>query len=125
MSKSSGSWKKGQTGNPKGSSRKARERHNVVVDDKGTTINLKEMCRAHAPDAINLLIEVVNNSQYPVSSRIQAANALLDRGFGRPEQTAHVDVKTSEPREMSLAALFSEVRTLASEIQRLAGGGAV
>ena len=66
-------WKKGQSGNPSG-------RPKAIV-------SVVELARAQTEDSIKTLVEVRDNVQAPAASRVGAANALLDRGWGKPAQT--------------------------------------
>jgi hypothetical protein len=49
------------------------------------TIEIAEAAKQHAGDAIAALIDVALNGRSE-SARVAAANALLDRGYGRPRQ---------------------------------------
>ena len=62
-------FKPGQSGNPGG-------RPAVVK-------NIQELARAHTADAIAALVAALKEPR----ERVAAATALLDRGYGRPEQT--------------------------------------
>ena len=64
----------GQTGNPGGRPRIAN--------------NVREIARQHTDDAIRALVEVVQDKAHP--QRVAAANALLDRGYGKPIQQVEV-----------------------------------
>lgn len=48
---------------------------------------LSEMAKDHAAAALKVLVEIAKNDQEPASARVSAANALLDRGYGRPAQS--------------------------------------
>ena len=62
-------WAKGVSGNPGG--------RPVVSRD------IKELARQYTGDAIRALVEALQDPR----SKVPAAMALLDRGYGRPEQT--------------------------------------
>lgn len=62
-------WQPGQSGNPSG-------RPKVVQ-------HIKELARAYTAEAIQALVEALKDPR----SKVPAAMALLDRGYGRPEQT--------------------------------------
>ncbi len=68
----SGSFKKGQSGNPGG-------RPRVLAD-------VQELARQKSPKAIDTLEEIMLNAKAPPAARVAAANGLLDRGYGRPTQ---------------------------------------
>jgi hypothetical protein len=46
--------------------------------------HVRELARAHTEDAIYALVDVLNGNG--ASARVAAANALLDRGWGKAEQ---------------------------------------
>jgi methylphosphotriester-DNA--protein-cysteine methyltransferase len=52
---------------------------------------LAEKAKDHADDALRTLVEIMNNSEENGTTRISAANSILDRGFGKPFQ-ATVDM---------------------------------
>ena len=56
--------------------------------------DIKEAAKSHTRQALNTLIAVMNDADSPAASRVTAATALLDRGWGRPMQNieARVDV---------------------------------
>jgi hypothetical protein len=66
----------GQSGNPGGRRRKSD-------DDR----KVEELARAYGVEAITTLAEIMRSTQAPASARSAAAQAVLDRGFGRPRQT--------------------------------------
>ena len=44
------------------------------------------MCRAYTEESIRHLAAIMRQREYPPAARVQAANILLDRGWGRPPQ---------------------------------------
>jgi hypothetical protein len=48
--------------------------------------NIAGEARKHAPLALATLAEICSDGDAPHSARVSAANALLDRGVGRPVQ---------------------------------------
>lgn len=55
--------------------------------EQGAT--LAELARAHTSTALNVLVSVAQASESD-AARVSAANAILDRGYGKPiQQTEH------------------------------------
>jgi Family of unknown function (DUF5681) len=69
-------FKKGQSGNPGG-------RPKVVAE-------VKELARAHTGEAIETLVSIMSSPKAAPAARVSAANALLDRGYGKPPQHQHI-----------------------------------
>ena len=65
-------WQPGVSGNAKG-------RTPIVPE-------VREYAKAYTVEAIKGLVAVLRNKKAPPASRVAAANALLDRGWGRPAQ---------------------------------------
>jgi hypothetical protein len=92
-------FKPGQSGNPSGRARVPAE--------------VKEMARAYTEEAIKTLATVMNDKKAPASARVMAANAIIDRAYGKPTQhiEAHVDLidrlslSEQEALDAALAAL--------------------
>lgn len=51
---------------------------------------LSELAQARAEDALAVLAEVMADKGQTGAARIAAATALLDRGYGRPRQSAEL-----------------------------------
>lgn len=83
-------FKKGQSGNP-GGRPKADKR-------------LKELAREKTELALNTLIGIAENEKESASARVAAANAILDRGWGKPcqalEHSGEVDNGITEIRRV-------------------------
>lgn len=69
-----GKFQKGVSGNPAGRPKKTQEEY-----------NLEAACRARAPDALNVLLAIMEGSDNE-RNKILAAQAILDRGYGKPRQ---------------------------------------
>lgn len=87
--KNNATWTKGKSGNPGGRSPR--------VGPNGETI--AQLARAHTTDALATLVEVCNNKGLEPRDRVSAANAILDRGWGKPKESVELDanVKSNAP----------------------------
>jgi hypothetical protein len=65
-------FQKGQSGNPGG-------RPKVVAE-------VRELAREHTNEAVQTLVSIMTNQNAAPAARVSAANALLDRGYGKPPQ---------------------------------------
>lgn len=95
-------------GRPKGAKDKATR-------EEGATIG--ELARQHCATALNALVQVALSGESE-AARVSAANALLDRGFGKPPQSIEHSGKvdghiTAEP--IGLFELLGELRQAARE----------
>lgn len=48
--------------------------------------NLMEMAKDHGETALGVLVEIATSKSSGEAARVSAANALLDRGYGKPTQ---------------------------------------
>ena len=78
---------KGVSGNPGG-------RPKVLGD-------VQELAREQSPQAINTLAKIMTDEKAPPAARVAAANALLDRGYGKPTQPISKTVAKVDPNSMS------------------------
>src|SRR6185503_7864885 len=78
---------KGISGNPGG-------RPRVLAD-------VQELARERSPEALNLLANVMRDEKAPPAARVAAANALLDRGYGKPTQPISQTLTKIDPSTMS------------------------
>ena len=89
---------KGQSGNPGG---RPKELRDVI-----------ELARSHTTDAIETLVAAMNSDSAPWGARIAAANAILDRGWGKPTRPVEANVSffeqwSDQDRQALLAALMA------------------
>lgn len=96
------SFKPGQIANPGG-------RPKAVAE-------VRALAREHSVEAMETLVQVMRNPSSPTNARIAAADAILNRGYGRPETTVNVR------RITSIADLSDEeLATLAAEAEHAGG----
>jgi len=50
---------------------------------------IRSLARSRTRSALNVLIAVMHNTKSPPAARIAAANAILDRGWGKAPQAIH------------------------------------
>lgn len=74
-----GSFKKGQSGNPGGRPKKTPE-----------LLEVEELCRQLSPEAVRKMAHWMRTGDGPVS--LKAADAIVNRGFGRPTETKNVTI---------------------------------
>lgn len=79
-----GQFRKGESGNPGG-----RPKH-LLPDGRG----LREVARAHTEEAVIVLAQIMRDGTAPKAARVAAANAILDRGWGKPTQEFAVESAT-------------------------------
>jgi len=53
------------------------------VPNKATR-SLREIARQYTDEAIDALVRVMQDDGEPAAARVSAANAILDRGYGKP-----------------------------------------
>jgi hypothetical protein len=70
-------FKKGESGNPSG-----RPKSDIIIT---------ELAKAHTEAALATLVEIMTNKKATPSSRVQAAEAILNRGWGKPAQRIETD----------------------------------
>jgi hypothetical protein len=78
---------KGVSGNPGG-------RPKVLSD-------VQEPARQKSPEAITTLANIMHNDKAPPAARVAAANALLDRGYGKPTQPISQTLAKVDPSSIS------------------------
>ena len=65
-----------------GAGRKPGSKDKATIAQKAT---LEELARSHTETALNVLVQVAQASESD-PARVSAANAILDRGYGKPTQ---------------------------------------
>jgi hypothetical protein len=68
--------------------------------------DLKEAAKAHTRQALNTLVSVMNDSEAPQASRITAAVALLDRGWGKPQQNIEAKIEATDMAKTAATVLL-------------------
>ena len=87
-----GSWKKGQSGNP-GGKRKQDYR-------------IRDLAQALTEEALETLRSIMKGSEDD-RARVAAANAILDRGYGKPAQAVDITNSDGSMSQAWIAAMKS------------------
>ena len=75
-------YKKGESGNPGGRPKQ---------DPK-----IRELAKEHGEEAVLTLVAMMANKRSPPSTRVAAANAILDRAYGKPTSALELTGKEGE-----------------------------
>lgn len=106
----------GVGGKRPGAGRKKGSLGKATIQQRGT---LEEIARTYTQDALDVLVQVARESQSD-AARVSAANALLDRGYGKPSQHTELtgkdggDIKvklTNRQRAQKLAFILARGRS--------------
>ena len=63
--------------------------------------DVQELARQQSPQAIDALAKIMSDEKAPPAARVAAANALLDRGYGKPTQPISKTLAKVDPCTMS------------------------
>ena len=63
---------------------------------------IRTLARSYTKAAINTLVGIMRQPKAPPAARVMAANALLDRGWGKAAQTVAVDGEIRQLVEVKL-----------------------
>lgn len=96
-----GRFTPGSCGNPRG-------RPPIVRD-------VRELARTHTAEAIETLVGIMRDNMAPHAARGAAAQALLDRGWGRP--TVRIE-SPALPYEADQVVTGQELREIFEDVQR-------
>ena len=64
-------------------------------------IEIKSLARVHTATALKTLAGIMEQGDAPPAARVAAAQALLDRGWGKPAQTVDMTVRRAIAKDLS------------------------
>lgn len=112
-------FKKGQSGNPKGRKPGSGYTPPEVVEWRSKVSRMQDirtLAKTFSEEAVTTLSEIMKDKAAPHSSRVAAANSLLDRGWGKPKETIEANVTLTSFEAMSIDELrdwvAAEARTI-------------
>ena len=103
MAQSSTSWRAGQSGNPAGRAK--------------SEYALRDYARTFTREALDTIANVMQDENTPSDARIRAAEALLNRGWGKPPASLDVNAQVG----FGVVNIADAIRQATAE--RLAGSG--
>src|SRR5262249_10514067 len=96
--------------------RQMRDRNHVAQSRRKTLLNIESLARGHTRKAVRTLAGIMNDKTAAPQTRIAAARALLDRGWGAPPVAAPV---SAEPQPiLKVVSEFVHVNRAQEEIAK-------
>lgn len=62
---------------------------------------IRSLARSYTEKALKVLAGIMQQEEAPPAARVSAAVALLDRGWGKPQQTVDMTVRRQIAKELS------------------------
>jgi predicted ATP-dependent serine protease len=107
------SFKPGVSGNPDG-----RPKRPETIEARRVVADVKAAARELTLDAMDTLKLVMKDSKAPPAARVGAATAILDRGWGRPQQQIDANVNVIDGMAIEeQEALIAMLRAIQAERQ--------
>lgn len=82
---------------------------------------IQELARQNADDMMKVIMDIAKNDELQPSARLQAANIILDRAYGKAAVTTlniNADMNTN-PRDLDDAGLSKRIAETIANIERL------
>jgi hypothetical protein len=64
-------------------------------------VEIRSLARSHTQKALRVLSEIMDDPEINPAARVSAAVALLDRGWGKPQQTVDMTVRKQIAKDLS------------------------
>jgi hypothetical protein len=85
-----------------------------------TLIEIRSLARSHTRTALNVLVGIMRSKDATAAARVSAANAILDRGWGKATQT--IETGDDSPLELvhriELRADFQHLRRWRKSVEQ-------
>jgi len=88
-----------------------------------TPLEIASLARMHTRKAVRTLAAIMNEPSAPYASRVAAAEALLDRGWGKPKQSHEAEI--THRYVIEIPALMDNATWEAEGLERLEPPGKV
>lgn len=72
--------------------------------------DIREAAKRHTRQALNTLISVMNDGDAPPASRVTAAEAILNRGWGKPMQNLEAKIEVTDTASIQAQQLMELTR---------------
>ena len=96
-----GRWNPGSSGNPAGPPSTSKS---LAQDIRDRSLQGKKL--------VDYLFSVLEDTSLPHNLRIQAANIILDRGWGKPTTEVDIQISARPLQQYSLAELEAMIKVL-------------
>lgn len=108
-----------RSGNPPGRIRGDRDvRQLMQADGLSPTTHIRHLARPYSPEALEVLVEIMRDTDAPPAARIVAANGVLDRAWGKPKETLELDTgPDAETRKVLSGVSVEDLRGLLRAVQ--------
>jgi hypothetical protein len=71
-------------------------------------VHVKELAREHTARAVTTLAEIMCDPEAQPAARVRAAESLLNRAWGTPENTANINVSTEPTTERLIQIILGD-----------------
>jgi Family of unknown function (DUF5681) len=113
------SFKPGASGNPDG-----RPKRPETIEARRVVADVKAAARELTLDAMDTLKQVMKDPKAPPAARVGAATAILDRGWGKPQQQIEANVNVIDgmaiEEQEALIAMLRSIQAEREEARALA-----